>query len=84
MHEKAMEEERLALEAMKKKKYQTDVLNQISSKEEDKKRTTQQKMLDKREAMMTEMEFKKKLQLENEKNSEKLEKIKTQTQFHKA
>ena len=78
-HEKAMEEERLKLEALKRKKCQQDILHQISNKDEDKKRTVQQKMLDKREAIMTELEYQKKVSIENNKNTDRLEQIKTQS-----
>jgi len=58
------------------------VLWQISEKEEDKKRAAQSKMLEKRELMLNELNYKRKVQNENEKGLERLRRINTQSLFN--
>jgi len=77
LREQAEQEEKLALERLKKKQNQEDILEQVKSKEKEKKRTEQEKMYEKRAALLAEVEYKKKIEAEKERAQKEVEILKS-------
>jgi len=75
--EQAEQEEKHALERLKKKQNQEDVLEQVKIKDRDKRRTEQEKMYEKRAAMLAEIEYNKKIELEKVKAGQELNTLKS-------
>ena len=75
--ELAEQEEKKAEERLKKKQNQGDIMEQIKAKDKDKRRTEQEKMYEKRAAMLAEMEYHKKIELEKEKTQKEVQTLKS-------
>ena len=77
LREQAEQEEQKALERLKKKQNQGDILEQIKTKDRDKKRTEQEKMYEKRSALLAEMDYKKKIEVEKERALKEVQTLKS-------
>ncbi len=75
--EQAEQEEKRALERLKKRQNQEDILDQVKVKEREKKRTEQEKMYEKRAALLAELEYKKKIEVEKERAQKEVQTLKS-------
>jgi CRISPR/Cas system CSM-associated protein Csm5 (group 7 of RAMP superfamily) len=75
--EQAEQEEKKAAERLKKKQNQGDIIEQVKAKDKDKRRTEQEKMYEKRSAMLAEIEYQKKIDLEKEKTKKEVQTLKS-------
>lgn len=76
MREEAEEEERKAMERLRKRKNQDDIMAQVKAKDRDKRREEQEKMYERRAALLAEMEYRRKIEAEKEKAQREIETLK--------
>ncbi len=77
LREQAEQEEKEALARLKKKQNQGDVIEQVKVKERDKRRTEQEKMYEKRAAMLAELEYQRRIDQEKERSQKEMHTLKT-------
>ena len=77
LREQAEQEEKQALARLQKKRNQGDIFEQVKEKEKSKRRTEQEKMYEKRAAMLAEIEYQKKIDLEKEKAKKEVQTLKS-------
>lgn len=76
MREQAEEEERKALERLRKRKNQDDLVEQMKAKERERRRREQEEMYERRAALLAEMEYRRKIDVEKEKAQKEVENLK--------
>jgi len=76
MREEAEEAERKALERLRKIKNQDDLIEQMKFKDREKRREEQEKMYERRAALLAEMEYRKKIEAEKVRAQREIETLK--------
>lgn len=76
MREEAEEAEKKALERLRKVKNQDDIINQMKFKERERRREEQEKMYERRAALLAEMEYRRKIEAEKERAQREIENLK--------
>ena len=77
LREQAELEEKQALAKLKKKQNQGDILSQVQTKEREKRREEQEKMYERRAAMLAEVEYKKKIAVVKERTDKNVQTLKS-------
>ena len=76
MREEAEEAERKALERLRKIKNQDDLIEQMKFKDREKRREEQEKMYERRAALLAEMEYRRKIEAEKVRAQREIETLK--------
>jgi len=76
MREEAEEAERKALERLRKIKNQDDLVEQMKFKDREKRREEQEKMYERRAALLAEMEYRRKIEAEKVRAQREIETLK--------
>jgi hypothetical protein len=77
VREQAELEEKQALAKLKKKQNQGDILSQVQAKERDKRREEQEKMYERRAAMLAELDYKKKIAAVKDRTEKEVQTLKS-------